>query len=110
MINKTQKGNRNRDKTKKYYEALGYDVTVVEQAKFFNFGGRMWCKKKDCFGADLLAMDGKEMVFIQCKSGTLQATAVKREFDKWKYPISPVIKKVVVCWKFRARQPIIKEI
>lgn len=96
-MNKTQLGNDRRNRTRKHFEALGYDVAVVEQAKFFNFGGRMWCKKQDTFGADLLAINGKEVVAIQCKTNTPQITASKREFERWKWPGS--VRKIVACWK-----------
>ena len=110
MSNATQKGNRNRLKTKKYFEALGYDVAVAEQAKFCFFGGKLRVFKKDLFGADLIAMDGKEIIFIQCKTTAPRIAECKREFAKWKYPASVVLKQAVVCWKPRARIPIITPI
>ena len=33
MANATQKGNISRNKTKKWYEKLGYQVAVIEQNK-----------------------------------------------------------------------------
>lgn len=100
-MNKTQLGNDRRLRTKKHYESLGYDVAVVEQAKFWNFGGRAWCKKWDTFGADLLCMNGKELVFVQCKTENPQKAECVREFAKWKYPAATNIRRVIAVWRKR---------
>lgn len=102
-MNATQRGNANRLKTKKWYEKQGYDCAVVEQAKFWNFRGRRFVSKKDAFGADLVAMNGEEIIFIQCKSKDPKLAECRREFAKWQYP--KFVKKVVVSWKPRAREP-----
>ena len=106
--NATQKGNISRNKTKKWYEKLGYQVANAEQAKFCFFGGKMRVFKKDMFGADLLAMSDKEIIFIQCKSREPRIAECKRAFAKYDFP--PFAKKVVVSWAFRAREPRIIEI
>lgn len=108
-MNNTKRGNFNRNKTKKHFEKLGYDVAVVEQSRFFAFGGRRWVKKSDCFGADLLAMDGSELVFIQCKTGAPKKAECAKEFSKWKFPKNKIVRRVIVCWKLRARVPAIIE-
>lgn len=96
-MNKTQIGNQNRNRTKKHFEALGYQVAIIEQAKFWQFGGRRFVKKQDTFGADLLIMDTKQIIFCQCKTNKPMITASKREFAKWKWPAS--VRKVVAVWR-----------
>ena len=96
MPNATQRGNISRNKTKKYYEARGWQVQKAEQSTFFFFGGRPRIKKQDLFGADLLAMNGEEIVFIQVKTGKPQMAECRKEFAKYAFP--PFVKKVVVCW------------
>ena len=96
-MNATQIGNDRRNRTRKHFEALGYDVALAEQAKFCFFGGKMRVFKKDMFGADLIAINGKEIVAIQCKTTNPLITASKREFEKWKWPGS--VRKIVACWK-----------
>ena len=108
MPNATQKGNISRNKTKKWYEARGYQVAVIEQSRYWTFGGRMWAKTQDAFASDLLAMSDKEIIFIQCKSREPRIAECKRAFAKYDFP--PFVKKVVVSWAFRAREPRIIEI
>lgn len=102
-MNATQKGNANRLKTKKWYKKQGYDVGIAESARYCFFGGKPRVFKQDLFGADLVAMNGEEIIFIQCKSKDPKLAECRREFAKWQYP--KFVKKVVVSWKPRAREP-----
>lgn len=97
--NATKVGNANRLRTKNYFEELGYDCAVVEQAKFWQFGGRRFVSKKDTFGADLLAMGNNELFFIQVKTGEARKAECEKEFAKYRFPAVSNVRKIIACWK-----------
>lgn len=107
-MNNRAKGVRERTKTKKWLEAQGYIVDVSEVNKICFFNNRTMAVHRDLFGSDLIAMDGKDIIFIQCKSNSDKFQGAKREFES--YPFPPQVKKWVVWWEPRAKQPIIKSI
>lgn len=64
--------------------------------------------KRDQFGADLLAMSKKRIVFIQVKGGKQaigngQFPAAQRAFAAFVYP--PTVERWIVAWAPRARVP-----
>lgn len=69
--------------------------------------GRQIWRKIDIFGADMICMDGKEIIFANSKStdefvqdGVSQRkSSAKLEFAK--YPFPPGVKKQVVVWQPR---------
>ncbi len=66
--------------------------------------------KKDQFGADLLAMDFTEIIFIQVKGGRHCRTgmaAARDEFDIHQFPDGT--KRWLLMWPYRARFPQIVE-
>jgi hypothetical protein len=72
------------------------------------FKGKLFAVHKDLFGSDLIAMNGKEIIFVQCKSVKGDISKAEKEFTK--YPFPPLVQKWVVCWELRAREPIVKKI
>ncbi len=106
--NKRAIGNRNKLKTKKYYESLGYYVENSEVNKICYFGGRLVAVHKDLLGSDLVALNGKEIIFVQSKTNKEDILDGVYEFQK--YPFPPFVKRVVVRWEPRAREPMIKEV
>ena len=108
MTSNRQIGIRNRTKTKKWLEVQGYIVEVSEVNKICYFGGRLVAVHKDLFGSDLLAMNGNEIVFIQCKSNKDNISSAIKEFSKYPFPAS--VQKWVICWELRARTPIIRKL
>ncbi|MFA6652656.1 MAG: hypothetical protein WCS46_08285, partial [Bacteroidales bacterium] len=67
MTNKIQRGNYYRLKTKHFYEAEGYEVANAEVKKPMPIKGRLIWIATDIFASDLIAMNGKEIIFIQVK-------------------------------------------
>lgn len=108
MVNKVQKGNYYRLKTKKHLEADGYEVVNMEQSQ------RIWTKKgtifikKDIWGADLCAKNDKEIIFIQVKANKGDISKGIKELKKTVW--AKFIKLWVVYWQPRAREPEIIEI
>ena len=81
-MNKVKKGNYYRLKTKKWFEKEGYVVEVAEKNQ------RIWTKKgvifikKDLWGADLIAKNKFEMIFIQCKTNKVDINKGIMELKK----------------------------
>jgi len=113
MPSTTQRGNYYRKKSKEYYEKLGFTVQITE----FVCGrmiapGKMIYQKRDVFGSDGIAMNGKEIIFWNSKSITTGRLAIekcegKKEFEK--YPFPDCVKRQLIIWKPREK-PIIIDI
>jgi hypothetical protein len=103
MANKIQRGNYYRLKTKHFYEAEGYEVANAEVKKPMPIKGRLIWIATDIFASDLIAMNGKEILFIQVKTNRGDVSKAVAEFAKHKFPEN--IRKVVVCWPERASVP-----
>ena len=107
-MNKISKGNYYVKKTKEFLEKEGW---VVEKSEI-NF--KIWTpkgiffKKKDLFGADLICINGKDIVFVQVKTNKVDVNKGLAEFKK--YPFPAFVKKWVVIWPVRAREPQVKEL
>jgi len=106
-MNKRAKGLRNKLKTQKYFEKLGYQVFNCEVNKICYFGGRLMAVHKDLAGADLLCLskDRNEIIFIQAKSNKTDMLDGKYEFEKYQFP--DFVKRWVVRWPARAKVPVI---
>ena len=107
MPNKIQRGNYYRLKTKHFYEAEGYEVANAEVKKPMPIKGRLIWIATDIFASDLIAMNGKEILFIQVKTNRGDVSKAVAEFAKHQFP--PTIRKIVVCWPERASVPEIFE-
>ena len=110
MTNK-QKGNYYQLKTRKWYEKEGYDVYPLEMARSIFTPKGMVYVKKDILASDFVAVNGEEMVFIQSKTNKNDVAAGVKEFHKYKFPTDcSHIKKVVVRWEVRAKEPTVREV
>jgi hypothetical protein len=98
-------GQRNKLKTKKWLESQGYWTENSEVNKICYFGGRLVAVHKDLAGSDLLAMNGKDIIFVQCKTNKVDMSDGRKEFDK--YPFPDFVERWVVRWEARAKSPII---
>ena len=106
-MRKISKGNYYRLKTKKWFEKDGYLVENLEKNQRLFVKGRVIFLKKDLWGADLIAKNNKEMIFIQCKTNKVDISKGIKELNKTIWP--SFVKKYVVIWKERAREPDIIE-
>jgi len=102
------KGNYYQLKTKKFYESEGYSVYNLEQSRtIFTPKGLVYVKK-DVAGADLMAMNGEEIIFIQCKTNLSDIGSGKKELMEHPYP--SCVKLIVARWEPRAKSPDIYEV
>jgi Holliday junction resolvase len=95
-MNKHQKGNRTKLKIKRYFERLGYQVGDLEKSGRF-------IKQKDVFGADIVIMNEKKIIFIQCKSNKNDVPKGKKEFQKYFFPSE--VEKWIVLWEDYEKNP-----
>ena len=104
-MSKRSKGTYYANKTKKYFETLGYQVVKAEISKMQWIGGHTIMGHTDIWASDLIAMSEKEIIFIQVKTHITDVSHAKKDFDKiiW----AKCVKKYIVRWELRAREPII---
>lgn len=107
MVSKTSKGNYYQRKTKIWFEKEGYVVYPMEFAKSIFTPKGMIYIKKDIAGADLMCMNGKEVIFIQSKTNLVDIGRGVKELNKHPYPKCACLKKIVVRWEPREKQPTI---
>lgn len=101
------RGARAKGRTKRWLTEHGYQVADLEIVRWIFAGGRRVPVKRDQFGADLLAVSSKEVLFVQVKQGKSARTGTfpdaRREFDRFRFPSGT--RQVVVAWAPRARGP-----
>lgn len=111
-MSNVSKGNYYKRKTREYLEKLGYTVQLTEFVSSRPIGnGKMIWTKKDVFGSDMIAMNGKEIIFANAKATDDKNVGIswhkstgKSEFSK--YPFPPCVKRQLYIWEPR-KQPII---
>ena len=105
MASNVSKGSYYKARTKKWLEGKGYQVAHLEKMHFiFTPKGRI-ATKKDQFGSDLLAMNHRELVFVQVKFGSPDEPKTLAKFREFPFPHGGCIKIWLVVWKLRAREP-----
>jgi len=113
MASTNSRGNYYKKRSKEYYESLGYTVQLTEFVTSRPVGGgKIIYVKKDVFGSDGIAMNGKEIIFWNSKATTedredgvsKMKSETKKEFEK--YPFPPVVKRQAIIWLPR-KKPII---
>lgn len=107
-MNNRQIGQRNKLKTKKWLEKQGYIVESSEVNKICYFNKRLVAVHKDLFGSDLLAMNGKDIIFVQCKTNPKHKWDAKKEFAK--YPFPKLVKRWIIIWKPKIKEPIVEKL
>ncbi len=109
----SKRGNFYKKKTKQWFLDQGYDCEYVEKyVSRFIPGKGIFHSKKDTFGADGVSMNGQEIIFWNSKA-TLNLAREKNgiiskaeaEFKVYKYPL--VVKRWVVIWEPRVKNPLI---
>lgn len=100
------KGTYYKHRTKRWYEEHGYTCQLVERfERIITPEGRVIFHTTDVFGADGIAMNGKEVIYWNSKLGSKNIAEGFKQFNKWPWPPGNI--KVVVQWEKRAREPII---
>lgn len=107
------KGDRSKYKTKKYFEKKGYQCaysevlrTIVKHNSFTGAKDKIFIKK-DTFGSDLIAMNKKEIIFINSTTKENVSKKIKKFLE---YDFPPFVKRAVVYWEDRAKEPFIRYI
>jgi len=107
-LNKIKKGNYYRLKTKKWLEKDGYQVAILEcRQRIFTPKGIIFIGR-DVWASDLMAANKEDLIFIQVKSNKVDIVKGMAEFKKYLFP--SFVKKWVVYWESRAKEPIITEV
>lgn len=113
-MSRASTGNYYKNRTKKWLEKDGFVVANMETqfrvvTKDKKTGeDKVIFVKRDTFGADLMAMDGSRLVFVQVKTNKGDIAAGLKELAKHPYP--PFVELWVVRWEPRAREPEIAEV
>jgi len=106
MASAAAKGQYYKSRTKKYLEAMGYQVAFLERVLWIQGAHGRVPVKRDQFGSDLLAVNLTDVIFIQVKGGVSrrsQLAAARREFERYAFPAGT--QQWIVCWAPRARLP-----
>jgi len=112
MSSSVKRGNYYKKKTQEYLQKLGYTVQLTEFVSSRPIGGgRMIWTKKDVFGSDGIAMNGKEIIFWNAKSTIQNNKGVtdmkKKGGDEFKrFPFPDCVKRQLYIWEPR-KQPVI---
>lgn len=127
-MNKSAKGNYYKRRTKDWYEKQGYVVEGIEKSyKIYDKkNDKIIFVKRDLWGGDLVACKKcskkttifsdyhtninatqDEMIWIQVKSNKVDINKGLKELEK--SPLPSFVKKIVVYWPERAREPEIYE-
>jgi len=102
-MNRVAKGNYYRLKTKKWFEKEGYLVENLERIqRIYTLKGVIYAKK-DVWGSDLMCKNDKEIIFIQCKTNKGDINKGIKELNNTCWP--DFVRKMVVIWPVRAREP-----
>ena len=101
------KGNYHRKKTQEWLESEGYIVAPLEVTRRIFVPGkdgkpdRVVFSKKDLWGADLIARNGTELIFIQVKANPGHIAEGMKELSRGIWP--PWVQRWVVHWPPRTR-------
>ena len=102
MPSNNSRGNYYKQKTKEYYESLGYVVALTEFVATQVINGQYLRRKFDVFASDLIAMKKDEIIFCNSKSSITgsRTAAIKDATTKFaKYPFPPQVKLTVAYWE-----------
>ena len=103
-------------KSRDYLKNLGYEVDIVEKTQRIvtkdDKGKRfVLFQKKDLWGADLVARNRDELIWVQVKSNKGDiGRGIKQLSEDENWPESDVVKRWVMCWEPRVREPEIVEV
>lgn len=107
MVSSAQRGSYYRRRTKRWLESKGYHVAELEKLYgIFRKGEPPRWRKQDQFGADLLAVSARSVIFVQCKGASAARgnfPDARRKFAQFQFP--PWTRQWVIAWPSRSRVP-----
>lgn len=108
-MSNVSKGTYYKLRTKKWLLEKGYEAEYIERMQRIFAHGEIIYVKRDLFASDILAMNGKEMIFIQVKFNTAKGkiNEALRQFGEHKFP--PGTKRWIVVWMKGDHEPEIVE-
>jgi len=101
----TNKGNYYKRKTKQYFKDLGYDVEYIEKLQRIYSKGKIIFIKRDLFFSDGLSINDDEIIFWQSKLNKKNIADAFKKYSEMKMPKCKQIKKWIIVWTPRAREP-----
>jgi len=103
----SEKGNYYKYKTKQWLIKQSYCVDYLEKLQRVFSKGQLIYVKKDLFGADILAFNKDEMIFVQVKSGEkTTGINIKKAINEFlKYPFPDFVKLWIVVWRPKEKEP-----
>jgi len=119
------RGNYYKRKTKEFMEKEGYFCEYLEKLQRVYTTkkvkdkkgkeikkGKIIYIKKDIFASDILCLGNGNIIFIQVKSGKKDTGInIKKAYEEFnKYPFPEYVKRWIVVWRERAREPEIIEV
>ncbi len=102
------KGNYYKLRSRDWLKNKGYAVAILEKLQQIHVKGRDIFLKRDCFGADGMAMNGKDIIFWNSILGKSNLSKHVAGFAQYPYP--PCVKLWVLIWEEGAHDPAIKEV
>jgi hypothetical protein len=101
------KGNYYKKKTKDWFEKQGYVCEYLEKVQRIYTKNNLIFVKRDLFGADILAFNNQEIIFVQVKSGEKNTGInVKKAIEEFKkYPFPHFVKRWIIIWRPRQTEP-----
>lgn len=112
MASNASRGQRAKERSKKWLERRGYTVGYLERVRFIFRGGRPIPRKQDQFASDLLALGHDTVLFVQVKSGDSARggtfPAARRAFGAFRFPAA--CRLLIMAWPPGARVPRLVEV
>lgn len=112
MPSTVSRGNYYKRKTKDWFEKRGYTTQLTEFVTTRPIGGgKVIYVKKDVFGADGISMNGQEIIFWNSKfmananSGYNSKSTGKKDFKEFPFPAC--VKRQLIMWELRVKEPTI---
>lgn len=111
----TSRGSYYKKKSQKWFEDRGYTVQLTEFTTARpSINGRVIYIKKDVFGSDGIAMNGKEIIFWNSKhftgTNTLAQESRMGTKEYKKYPFPTTVKRWLLIWEPRVKEPHIVDV
>jgi hypothetical protein len=101
-MSSVSKGNYYKQKTKEWLLSQGYEVAPLETLKRIWSPNGIIYQKHDLFGADLLAISKKHILFVQSKALVGQLTngipKAKALFDSFNFPNTKFCQLWIAIW------------
>jgi len=102
------KGDYWKIKTKDWLQKKGYQVEYLEKLQRIYTKNKVIYIKKDIFASDLLAISKDEIIFVNSVLNKKNVASHIRGFMKYEFPY--FVKRWVVIWTPRVKEPEIVEV